>query len=69
MEEEEEEEEEGEEERKRRYLHFGHFGVGGDVAVILLGELRFGLAKVFTGSLEGGIRHDCSNETLVDMVR
>ena len=46
-------------EERGLYLHLGHFGICGDVTVVLLGELRFSLAEVFASSVEGGIGHDC----------
>ena len=41
------------------YLHLGHFGICGDVAVVLLGELGFSLAEVFASGVEGGFGHGC----------
>ncbi len=47
--------------REGAYLCLSHFGVGGDVAVVLFGDLGFGLAEVFAGCVEGGFGHDwCS---------
>ena len=42
---------------KGGYHCLSYFGVGGDVAVVLSRDLRFGLAEVFTGHVEGGFGH------------
>ncbi len=54
----------GEGGREGGYLCLSHFGVGGDVAVVLLGDLGFRLAEVFAGCVEGGFGHDCSGGVL-----
>lgn len=41
------------------YLCLRYFGVCGDVAVVLLGELGFSFPEVFAGGVEGGFRHGC----------
>lgn len=46
------------------YLCLGYFGVGGDVAVVLSGDLGFSLAEVFAGGVEGGFGHDCGGALL-----
>lgn len=45
--------------RRGEYLCLSYFGVGGDVAVVLFGDLGFSLAEVFVRHVEGGFGHGC----------
>ena len=40
------------------YHCLGYFGVGGDVAIVLVGDLGCSLAEVFAGSVKRGFGHD-----------
>ena len=50
------------------YLHLGHFGICGDVAVVFVGELGFSLAEVFASGVEGGFGHGCRIKRLVGIL-
>lgn len=60
--------EQGQEEgKKSTYLCLRYFRVGGDVAVVLVGEFGLSFAEVFASGVEGGFRHGGgggSNEVL-----
>lgn len=43
--------------RELIYLHLRGFGVGWDVAIVVLGDFGFCLADVFAGGVEGCFRH------------
>lgn len=51
------------------YFCLSYFGVGGDVAVVLLGDLGFRLAEVFAGRVEGGFGHGCSSGSLDELLK
>lgn len=38
-------------------LHLRHLRISRDVAIVLLGEFRFRLAKILTCSVKGSVRH------------